>query len=675
MKAYNLIKELKQKFIEGFLTKDKIKKFGLGQEAIVRLIEKTGEIEKYLTKDKIEELRLRPESVVRLIEETGKIEKYLTKDKRDELNLDSDVICELIIYKHGNKKEEIGKYLTEENIEEFRLGTDAISKLIAATGEIGKYLTKENIQKFRFESDDIVATIKKAGVVNEYLVTGKIAKLGLKSGRIAQLIEETGEIGKYLTKDIVTKLGLKSGHIAQLIEETGEIGKYLTKDMATKSGLSSAHIAKLIEKTGETERYLMTGNVAVEFGLNSSDICELIAKTGKIEKYLTKENVTKWGLKPCWEAWKLISIKLNDNNIDQCIYDLGFDHTFIFDSDFLYKNLDYILEKENKIEKKEIIKKLYKTNNDIVKAKFEILDNKYLQTLGEDKINLISCYPEYVDKILALNETELSLLGRCLNFYEKNNETEDWTPLCERIIYNISTYSKLLETIGNIDEISSGDIEDLTTIMLQKNSLNIECIEDVRNFQSIKQKKCREMFKNGDTDDKINAICISKFGQSKSEIEEFIRKYAYGIEYIEDEDLQYYIKSIAEIISISNTKLLEQIFESVEPVKNVNSIAMERNLKNEYGKLYNKELFTIKQAQKCENLGDNIYEVPIDENGKVANFSMIITALAPYVNNNIANFYEDWNRPSIKSQHFCASYIRRDMLRQSCFTIFLLRIL
>ena len=560
------------------------------------------------------------------------------------------------------KQKLIERNLTKEKILKLGLNSSDIIKLIEKTGKIETYLTKEKIQELGLDSSDIIKLIEKTGKIETYLTKEKIQELGLHSSDISELIGKTGKIEKYLTKEKIQEWELDTMDICAAIQKTGKVEKYLTKENVTKWGLSSTDIYCLIVAIGKEREYLTSGKKLVELGVDPWEICKLIEETGATETYLTKENVKKWGLQSTNYVWYLIKDKINDGNINHWIYDLGLNHTNIRDCEFLYRNLDYILEKENQTERKEIIKKLYKTNKDIVKAKFEILDNKYLQTLGEDKINQISCYQEYVDKILTLNETELKLLRRCLDFYEKNNKTEEWTPLCERILKNIGTYSKLLETIENIDEMHSKDIEDLTIILLQDNYLDIECIEDVKNFEIIKQKKCMEMFKTGDTEDKINAICISKFGQPKSEIEEFIKKYADGIEYIEDEDLQYYIKSIVEILSIRDIEILNQIFENVEPVKSVNSIAMERNLKNEYGKLYNKELFSIDQAQKCEELGDNIYEVPTDENGNVANFSMIITSIAPFFENNPENFYEDWNRSSIFSQHFCTNYIRRDML-------------
>lgn len=677
---YELIEETGN--IEKYLTTGDVKKWGLNPNQIFSLIKKTGNIKKYLTKEKREEFGLDSNQIIELIEETGKIEDYLTGNKMQELGLNSINMYNLI--KATGKTEIIKKYLTPNRINEFRLNQIDIRELIEATGEIEEYLTEGKVQQLGLDSYSIGILIKKTGKIADYLTGDKVQQLGLNSKTINDLIKSTGEIDKYLTKEKKTELGLNFESICELIEETGKIDNYLTEHKKLELGLRSSEISRLIKATGRIDEYLTIEKIQ-QLGLNSQTICGLIKATGKIDEYLTKEKMAKLGLSS-YEicdlikttgkideiltkekvaelgltseiVLKLVNDNLNENNI-HWLYDLGFDHTIIEDVDFLYKNLDYILERENRTEKKQIIERMYEKNNDIIKTKFEILDNKYLQILGENRINQISCYPERVDDILTLNEKELKLLGRCLDLYE----SEDWTPLCKRILDNIGTYTKLLETIDNIDEMQSEDIEDLTTVLLHENYLEIECIEDVKNFESIKQKKCIEMFKSGDIDDKINAICISKFGQPKSEIVQLIEKYADGIDYIEDEDLQYYIKSVVEVLSIEDTEILNSIFKNVEPVKNVNSIAMERNLKNEYGKLYNKGLFTIDQAQKCENLGDNIYEVPIDENGNIANFNMIITSIAPFIVNSPDNFCKDWNRPALASQHFCANYIRRDML-------------
>ena len=81
---------------------------------------------------------------------------------------------------------------------------------------------------------------------------------------------------------------------------------------------------------------------------------------------------------------------------------------------------------------------------------------------------------------------------------------------------------------------------------------------------------------------------------------------------------------------------------------------MERMLKTEYWKLYNNDLFKIENAKKLPD-GENVYSAGID-------FKMIITSVGAYFYNQPDDYKKDWNRSALGSQHFCASYIRNDML-------------
>lgn len=67
----------------------------------------------------------------------------------------------------------------------------------------------------------------------------------------------------------------------------------------------------------------------------------------------------------------------------------------LFNPDFILKNIDRFIENEyqgtNIDAVKETIARMYEKNNSIVQnVDFRILDEKYLNLLGEDKINLIS---------------------------------------------------------------------------------------------------------------------------------------------------------------------------------------------------------------------------------------------------------------------------------------------
>lgn len=60
---------------------------------------------------------------------------------------------------------------------------------------------------------------------------------------------------------------------------------------------------------------------------------------------------------------------------------------------------------------------------------------------------------------------------------------------------------------------------------------------------------------------------------------------------------------------------------------------------------------------KTEDLvSENVYEAGVD-------FKMIITSVGAYIRKaKCENYRDDWNRPTIQSQHMCTSYIRNDML-------------
>ena len=63
-------------------------------------------------------------------------------------------------------------------------------------------------------------------------------------------------------------------------------------------------------------------------------------------------------------------------------------------------------------------------------------------------------------------------------------------------------------------------------------------------------------------------------------------------------------------------------------------------------------MFSVGQGEKIE---EGIYDAGTD-------FKMIITSLGAFHYEGIDNYANNWNRPAIAAQHFCASYIRNDMI-------------
>lgn len=254
--------------------------------------------------------------------------------------------------------------------------------------------------------------------------------------------------------------------------------------------------------------------------------------------------------------------------------------------------------------------------------------------------------------MLGLNDGELKLLGKVLDKYMDMTKGEEWTPLAKKILENIGSYKEL---VSNLEENENISIDKLIPILIHSNNFDIKTLEDVENFQEIKRKKCEELI-NGETlEEKQKAVLLKVFGQGMRETKKIISRFEEDIDEIEDEDLKAYIKSLQEILKIENPEVLKEIFEQVEELETINPLLMERMLKTEYCKLYNRDLFNLKNAEKLPD-GENVYNAGTD-------FKMIITSVgAFYTNNSVIDYKKDWNKPKIGSQHFCASYIRNDML-------------
>lgn len=329
-------------------------------------------------------------------------------------------------------------------------------------------------------------------------------------------------------------------------------------------------------------------------------------------------------------------------------------------SDKVYEILEKI--EEGKIA---VLKRLYQKNNDVLQnIDVRILDNKYLRTLGEEKINLITCYPEIQKQILGLKENELEIFSKCIQDYLERGETDEWTPVAEYLLENImdGQYSELIQNIEDLDNV---DIDKLSKILQLPNTFGLKTLEDIENYEQIKDEKLNEIInKEGDTEEKKNAVFLKLFGMDIEYSKDLIIKFGEDIENLEDCDEKDFILVLKEIMNLEDEDTLREIFNECDGVGLIDKTMQERNLKTAYGKKFNEGLYETKTKdiidqkdlpEELRGLNLNVYDAGTD-------FRMIITSIAPYVQNQPQNFRKDWNRPAIASQHFCACYIRNDML-------------
>ena len=330
--------------------------------------------------------------------------------------------------------------------------------------------------------------------------------------------------------------------------------------------------------------------------------------------------------------------------------------------DFIKDNLDYFLKAENvkttQIEvSKSILLRMFETNNDVVKnIDFRILEKKYIETLGEERINLISCYPNIQKQILELSDKQLYLFDKCIDVYVEQNETDEWTSLASDLLEHIGEYEKLIESFEKIENLSQEDITDIARIMQSENWCEICSIEDVREYDRIKAKKCQEIMEdeNATLEQKKQAVYQKIFGHDLSYAEKMMRKYGTDIENIDDCEMKDYIRTLKMIDTVDNVDVLQEIFEKCDFAE-LDKVLAERELKTEYGKKYFADLYVPQESDR-QNQTSNIYEAGTE-------FKIILTSIGAYSSGtNIDNYKTDWNRPVISTQHFCASYIRNDMI-------------
>lgn len=309
-----------------------------------------------------------------------------------------------------------------------------------------------------------------------------------------------------------------------------------------------------------------------------------------------------------------------------------------------------------------ILRRLYDKNNDLLEQiDYRLLDKKYLDTLGEEKINLISCYSDIQDIVLNLPQKEYDIFVKCIDEYISKTETDEWTQVAKYLLENLKKgeYTNLIESIEDVEKV---DIGKLSKILQLPNTFDIKTIKDLEDYEEIKRKKCDEIINSkGNIEEKKKAVLLKLFGQDMEYAKTIIDKYGEDIISIDDGEEKDFVIALKEIMDIEDQEILMQIYNECEGVGLVDKTLVERNLKTAYGKKFNDGLYETKFEDIIEDdlpeelKGLNVYDAGID-------FKMIITSIAAYIESKPQNFEKDWNRPAIGSQHFCASYIRNDML-------------
>lgn len=333
-------------------------------------------------------------------------------------------------------------------------------------------------------------------------------------------------------------------------------------------------------------------------------------------------------------------------------------------------------------ERESQILRMYAKNHLIVKDKSGIIvSDDCLNILGEDKVNLISSFPDISSKVVGLDKKTLKLIGKLVERYQQSNASSEWTYLFQNILNNILEYEVLLGTIEEeqIDLLDSRTLDNLINIMIDENLYNISNMEQITEYQKIRSEKCKNIFESTeDFEEKIDMVLTSKYGISKKYVKDVLEKYGEDIESIKDEKLKSFIKGVSYVYNMPNNeeslKKLNAVMQndsvaSLSDSDGFNRLSLEYNLRKSYAELYIDEgLFSISDGLPVEHSSANyesVYELPFNEDG-VESFGILIHNIEIGLQTGglgEEDCYKFWNRCEMNSPHICASYIRRDCIK------------
>ena len=358
-------------------------------------------------------------------------------------------------------------------------------------------------------------------------------------------------------------------------------------------------------------------------------------------------------------------------------------------ANFAKENLESFIEYETGIigeENKRIqdrIAKLQEKNDEVFNTvQFDILNDRYISTLGIDTIELLVPYQYEQRRVLNLDEKQYNVFVKCINnSIDTDNKRVD-PILVDNLLQNIQEES-FQEVIDSLNSDENIDYDQVTKCLMSgRNYFNINNTQDLEQIDEIRRNVCDLIIEKGFAIEEEYpnifpqssgimkfAILQKLYGQDTNSAEKIVHRYGQDIDNIEitedNIDEIYYVKSLKAILEENNADVLKKLYNTDITLdkESINPLVMERRLKSAYSNEYNKTLLKVEDCERieiedCE--GYDIFNAGTD-------FSMIITSIAPYAGEVKGNelkhdWADDWNRNSTKSQAFSASYIRNDMI-------------
>lgn len=332
------------------------------------------------------------------------------------------------------------------------------------------------------------------------------------------------------------------------------------------------------------------------------------------------------------------------------------------------------------------VQDLYERNSELFETlDFNLLGDKIFSILGKEKLELLACYPEIQAKILKLSEDEILVFSNCWKALDKKYQEDEWIEVLYDLLdafprdYNYfvellsqdTDYTKLVSDLLNpTDYIYRIDYKNSN----ERDKIKQEIFTQIRNGENI-SKEYEILFKMTPLERKKLMVFDTIYGYDIDEAKRLIQKFGDGIDKLEQKLGRHnsidYIKSLKMILDTQSEKKLDELLDNTIITKSlIDHYQIERNLKNLYAKEWNMALSNSEKVAKQELIDEPGLEGYETYNAGT-NFIYFVTSLGAYYKSEPENFYEDWNRKSLKSQGFCGSFIRNSMRKTAPIPYFL----
>lgn len=336
--------------------------------------------------------------------------------------------------------------------------------------------------------------------------------------------------------------------------------------------------------------------------------------------------------------------------------------------------------------------RLSRINDDVYNTiNFEFLNQRYEKLYlenGYEKLYVMVTYPDVQKEILdvlnpldkktkeidlELGKKRLDLLNKMLKSSVRKKDgtiLKDWIPYYASVITsfsdNISFYDKLLES----DELSNTDIDTLTTYTLGAHKFPISTIDDLRNYDKVRNDYIEDVLKNSKSLSAVKDALFEKlYGLSYDKAMSIYIPYHNAIENSPDDfpdSVVSFYKDLKMIINEMNINVLKNSSYSRSTNVSEYQVATVKSvLKRIIVNNYNNNVFSVENKKPSFKMdGINFYKAAGEDGTE--EFSMIIHALGAYSGfypeDKGFNYYDDWNRPQILSHGLCTSLIGNNNL-------------